>query len=52
MLVPREMKLEHSGGVKAMSDEQLERTIEALETVMRERGIGPDNAKLIEGSAT
>ena len=24
MLVPREMKLEHSGGVKAMTDEQLE----------------------------
>jgi hypothetical protein len=24
MLVPREMKLEHSGGVKAMSDEELE----------------------------
>src|SRR5262249_2992981 len=28
MLVPREMKLEHSGGVKAMSDEQLQRSIE------------------------
>src|SRR5262249_37365737 len=36
MLVPREMKLEHSGGVKAMSDEQLERTLEALETLMRQ----------------
>ena len=24
LLVPREMKVEHSGGVKAMSDEQLE----------------------------
>src|SRR5262249_19539473 len=45
LLVPREMKLEHSGGIKAMSDEQLERTIEALETIMRERGIGPENAK-------
>src|SRR5262245_38792663 len=28
MLVPREMKLEHSGGVKAMTDEQLERSLE------------------------
>ena len=50
MLVPREMKLEHSGGVKAMSDEQLERTLEALETLMRQRGIG-ENAKVIEGEA-
>ena len=25
LLVPREMKLEHSGGVKAMTDEELER---------------------------
>jgi hypothetical protein len=29
-LVPREMKLEHSGGVKGMSDEQLEQAIAAL----------------------
>src|SRR5262249_19071779 len=50
MLVPREMKLEHSGGVKAMSDEQLERTLEALENLMRQRGIG-ENAKVIEGEA-
>jgi hypothetical protein len=48
LLVPREMKLEHSGGVKAMSDEQLERTLEALETLMRQRGID-ENAKVIEG---
>ena len=50
LLVPREMKLEHSGGVKAMSDEQLERTLEAVETLMRQRGIG-ENAKVIEGEA-
>src|SRR5262249_25865266 len=31
MLVPREMQIEHSGGVKAMSDEALENAIEALE---------------------
>src|SRR5262245_47141845 len=30
LLVPREMKLEHSGGVKAMSDEQIERSIEFI----------------------
>src|SRR5262245_52531008 len=45
-LVPREMKLEHSGGVKAMTDEQLERTLEAIETLMRER-----NIKVIDGVA-
>jgi hypothetical protein len=30
LLVPREMKMEHSGGVKAMTDEQLERGIELI----------------------
>src|SRR5262249_41864935 len=31
MLVPRQMTLDHSGGVKAMTDEQIERAIEAIE---------------------
>ena len=48
LLVPREMKLEHSGGVKAMTDEQLERTLEAIESLMRQRGMA---AKVIEGEA-
>src|SRR5215467_10492114 len=48
MLVPREMKLEHSGGVKAMTDEQLERTLEFIESLMRQRGMA---AKVIEGEA-
>ena len=30
LLVPRELKVEHAGGVKAMSDEQLEAGIEAI----------------------
>ena len=47
MLVPREMKLEHSGGVKAMTDEQIERAIEEL-IAKREAGA---NAKVIEGEA-
>ena len=34
LLVPREMKLEHSGGVKAMSDEQIEEAIEAIQTML------------------
>src|SRR5262249_22219340 len=50
MLVPREMKLEHSGGVKAMSDEQLERTLAAIESLMAQRAAGL-NAKVIEGEA-
>jgi hypothetical protein len=28
LLVPRELQVEHSGGVKAMTDEQIERSIE------------------------
>jgi hypothetical protein len=49
MLVPREMKLEHSGGVKAMSDEQLERSIEILKQLIAEQDAA--NAKVIEGEA-
>ena len=48
LLVPREMKVEHSGGVKAMTDEQLERAIEMVEEMIRQRDAGR-NAKVIEG---
>ena len=50
MLVPREMKLEHSGGVKAMTDEQLERSIELIKEMIAKRE-AEANAKLIEGEA-
>jgi hypothetical protein len=50
MLVPREMKLEHSGGVKAMTDEELEQSIEILKALIAERDAGV-NAKVIEGEA-
>jgi hypothetical protein len=50
LLVPREMKLEHSGGVKAMSDEEIERAIELIKELMAERDAGA-NAKVIEGEA-
>ena len=50
LLVPREMKLEHSGGVKALSDEQLERGIELLKEMIAERDAAA-NAKIIEGEA-
>jgi hypothetical protein len=49
LLVPRELKLEHSGGVKAMSDEQLEQAIEAVQAMLEQRA--GESAKLIEGRA-
>ena len=52
LLVPRELEVTHSGGVKGMSDEQLERGIEALEALMAKRAAGPGaDAKVIEGEA-
>src|SRR5262249_38391016 len=50
MLVPREMKLEQSGGVKAMSDEQLERGIELIKEMIAKRDAAA-NAKVVEGVA-
>ena len=49
LLVPREM-MEHSGGVKAMTDEQIERAIEAIEELIAKRQ-AEANAKVIEGEA-
>src|SRR5262245_20106514 len=49
LLVPREMKLEHSGGVKAMSDEEIEQAIEAIQTMLAARA--DEAAKVIEGTA-
>ena len=40
LLVPREMKVEHSGGVKAMTDEQLEAGIEAIQRMLEARAPG------------
>ena len=50
LLVPREMKLEHSGGVKAMTDEQLERSLELIEEMIAKRDAAA-NAKVVEGVA-
>ena len=46
LLVPRDMKVEHSGGVKAMTDEQLEAGIEAIQRMLEARA--GDQAKVIE----
>ena len=50
LLVPREMKLEHSGGVKAMTDEQIEDAIAAIKAWMAAQKAG-EGAKVIEGEA-
>src|SRR5262249_34785231 len=49
LLVPREMKLEHSGGIKAMTDEQLESALEIVKELIAKRD--STNAKVIEGVA-
>jgi hypothetical protein len=43
------MKAEHSGGVKAMTDEQIEQAIEAIQTMLAARA--GEAAKVIEGEA-
>src|SRR5215467_7699451 len=49
LLVPRDMRVEHSGGVKAMTDEQIEQAIEAIQTMLAARA--GEAAKVIEGTA-
>jgi hypothetical protein len=49
LLVPRELKLEHHGGVKSMTDEQIEQAIEAIQAMLEQRA--SDSAKVIEGKA-
>jgi hypothetical protein len=47
LLVPRELKLEHSGDViKAMTDEQIEQAIEVIQRMLEARA--GDQAKVIE----
>ena len=50
LLVPREMKIEHAGAIKAMSDEQLEAGIEAIQRMLETRSLD-DRTKVIEGTA-
>jgi hypothetical protein len=49
MLVPREMKVEHSGGVKDLTDEQLEQAIAWIKEMLAAQA--GDAAKVIEGEA-
>src|SRR5215468_12148751 len=48
LLVPRQMTLDHSGGIKAMTDEQIERSIAYIKERLAKREAGA-NAKVIEG---
>jgi len=50
LLVPRQMTLDHSGGVKDMTDEQLERGIELIKEMIAKRDAAA-NAKVVEGVA-
>ena len=50
LLVPREMEMTNRGGVKALSDEQLEAGIEMIQSMLAARDAGV-SAKVIEGIA-
>jgi hypothetical protein len=50
LLVPSEMKVEHAGGVKAMTDDAIVAAIAAIEEMLAQRQAGA-NAKVIEGEA-
>src|SRR5260370_22440431 len=49
LLVPREMKVEHSNAIKAMTDEQIEAAIEAIQPMLPAQA--GHAAQVIEGEA-
>jgi hypothetical protein len=49
LLCPRDVKVEHWGGLKAMSDEEIEQAIELIQTMLAARA--GEAAKVIEGTA-
>ena len=49
LVIPKEMKVEHSDGIKAMTDEQLDAALEALRELVAKRAA--EAAKVIEGTA-
>jgi hypothetical protein len=51
LLVPREMKVEHSPGVASLTDEQLETAIAAIREMFDQREKQLDAGQLIEGRA-
>ena len=51
LLVPREMKVEHSRGVASLTDEQLEAAIAAVREIIEAREKTLDDGQLIKGKA-
>jgi hypothetical protein len=49
LLVPREMKVEHSDAIKGLTDEQLEEAIAAIKASLAARA--GEAAKVIDGEA-
>src|SRR5215472_15897328 len=49
-VIPKELKVERSAGVKAMSDEELERGIELIQDMLAKHEAGA-NARVVEGVA-
>src|SRR5262249_23991367 len=49
LLVPKEMKVEHQDGIKAMTDEQLDDALAALRQLLADRAAAAE--KVIEGTA-
>jgi hypothetical protein len=49
LMIPREHKVEHSDGIKAMTDEQLDEALEALRELLAQRAA--EAASVIEGTA-
>jgi hypothetical protein len=50
MLVPRELQIEHRGGVKGMTEDQIVDAIEAIEGFLARRA--GEQAKVIEGTTS
>ena len=50
LLVPLELQIEHRGGVKGMTEEQIVDAIEAIEGFLARRA--GEQAKVIEGTTT
>lgn len=50
LLVPRELQVEHRGGIKALTDEQIESAIEAIQSMLDGKLAGA-SGKVIEGES-
>jgi hypothetical protein len=49
MLVPKEMKVEHTNPLSRLTDEQLDQAIEAIEAMLARQAV--ESAQVIEGEA-